>query len=146
MSIDVNSLTNRRATNRWDRVSVGDFWERITWSYPDSEAIDGRADELSNRVPNAMLDRGLGRGDRVLFFCDNSTEAYVTKIAVAKAGLVSTPINPMLAPDVIADLIERTEPKLAIVDDELWPKCEAAFAQTGLTPTVTIPILGEVLD
>ena len=43
MSIDVTSLTNRRATNRWDRVSVGDFWERITWSYPDKEAIVGRA-------------------------------------------------------------------------------------------------------
>ncbi len=42
MSIDVTSLTNRRATNRWDRVSVGDFWERITWSYPDKEAIVGR--------------------------------------------------------------------------------------------------------
>jgi len=162
MSIDVTSLTNRRATNRWDRVSVGDFWERITWSYPDKEAIVGRpgafaypqnerltyrqADELANRVANAMLARGLGRGDRVLFFCDNSTEAYVTKIAVAKAGLVSTPINPMLAPDVIADLIARTDPKLSFVDDELWPKCEKAFAETGLTPSVTIPVCGEVLE
>ncbi len=162
MSIDVTSLTNRRATNRWDRVSVGDFWERITWSYPDKEAIVGRpgafaypenerltyrqADELANRVANAMLARGLERGDRVLFFCDNSTEAYVTKIAVAKAGLVSTPINPMLAPDVIADLIQRTDPKLSFVDDELWPKCEKAFAETGLTPSVTIPVCGEVLE
>ena len=32
MSIDVTSLTHRRATNRWDRVSVGDLWERVTWS------------------------------------------------------------------------------------------------------------------
>jgi acyl-CoA synthetase (AMP-forming)/AMP-acid ligase II len=161
MSIDVTSLTHRRATNRWDRVSVGDFWERITWSYPDKEAICGRdgafaypenqrltyreADELANRFANAMLARGLGRGDRVLFFCDNSTEAYVAKIAVAKAGLVSAPINPMLAPDVVAHLIERVEPKLAIVDDELWPKAEKAFADAGLAPTVTIPIEGTVL-
>jgi acyl-CoA synthetase (AMP-forming)/AMP-acid ligase II len=162
MSIDVTSLTHRRPTNRWDRTSVGDFWERITWSYPDKEAIVGRpgafaypenerltyrrADELANRVANAMLAQpGVERGDRVLFFCDNSTEAYAVKIAVAKAGLVSVPINPMLAPDVIADLIGRTEPKLSFVDDVLWVKCEGAFAEHGLTPTVTIPIAGEVV-
>jgi acyl-CoA synthetase (AMP-forming)/AMP-acid ligase II len=161
MTIDVTSLTHRRATNRWDRVSVGDLWERVTWSYPDKEAIVGRAgafayagnerltyreaDELANRVANAMLARGLEKGDRVLFFCDNSTEAYVAKIAVAKAGLVSVPINPMLAPDVVANLIDRVEPKLAIVDDELWPKAESAFATAGLEPTVTIPVCGEVV-
>jgi acyl-CoA synthetase (AMP-forming)/AMP-acid ligase II len=162
MSIDVTSLTHRRATNRWDRVSVGDFWERVTWSFPDKEALVGRegafaypenerltyreADELANRVANAMLAReGVEKGDRVLFFCDNTTEAYVTKIAIAKAGLVSAPINPMLAPDVVAHLIERVEPKLAFVDDELWPKCESAFAEAGLAPTVTIPVCGEVV-
>ncbi len=158
MAIDVTNLTNRRASDRWDRVSVGDIWERITWSYPDKEALVARdganaypgnarltyreADELANRVANALLDRGLGQSDRVLFFCENSVEAYVAKIAVAKAGLVSVPINPMLAPDVVTELIERVEPKLAIVDDELWPKVESAFAAADLLPTVTIPIEG----
>ena len=27
----------------------------------------------------------------------------------------------------------------------LWPKCERAFAETACTPTVTIPIGGEVV-
>lgn len=158
MAIDVTSLTNRRASNRWDRVSVGDMWERITWSYPDKEALVARegacaypanarltyreADELANRCANALLARGLERGDRVLIYCENSVEAYVAKIAIAKAGLVSAPLNPMLAPDVVTHLIERVEPKLAIVDDELWPKIESAFADAGLEPTVTIPIEG----
>lgn len=158
MAIDVTSLTNRRASDRWDRVSVGDMWERITWSYPDKEALVARegacaypanarltyreADELANRCANALLARGLQRGDRVLIYCENSVEAYVAKIAIAKAGLVSAPLNPMLAPDVVTHLIERVEPKLAIVDDELWPKIESAFAEAGLEPAVTIPIEG----
>jgi acyl-CoA synthetase (AMP-forming)/AMP-acid ligase II len=158
MAIDVTSLTNRRASDRWDRVSVGDMWERITWSYPDKEALVARegacaypgnarltyreADELANRCANAMLARGLERGDRVLIYCENSVEAYVAKIAIAKAGLVSAPLNPMLAPDVVTHLIERVEPKLAIVDDELWPKIESAFADANLEPAVTIPIEG----
>jgi acyl-CoA synthetase (AMP-forming)/AMP-acid ligase II len=158
MAIDVTNLVNRRANDRWDRVSVGDMWERLTWSFPDKEALVARegafaypenqrltyreADRLANRVANGLLARGLERGDRVLIYCENSVEAYVTKIAIAKAGLVSAPINPMLAPDVVTHLIERVEPKLAIVDDELYPKVESAFAEAGLAPTVTIPIEG----
>lgn len=161
MAIDVTNLTNRRANNRWDRVSVGDMWERLTWSYPDKEALVGRegayaypenarltyrqADELANRFANAVLARGLERGDRVLVYCENSVEAYVAKIALAKAGVVAAPLNPMLAPDVVAHLIERVDPKLAIVDDELWPQVEPAFAAAGLEPSVTIPIEGKTV-
>lgn len=160
-SIDVSSLHHRRAANRWERTSVGDLLERLTWSYPDKEAIVGRegayaypenarvtyraADELANRLANAMLARGLAHGDRVVMFCENSVEAYLCKIAIAKAGLVCAPLNPMLAPDVVTHLIERVQPRLAIVDDELWPKAQQAFADAGLTPTVTIPLRGELV-
>jgi hypothetical protein len=40
-SLDVTSLYNRRAVNRWERTSVGDLTERVTWSYPDKEAVIG---------------------------------------------------------------------------------------------------------
>ena len=38
-SFDVTSLHNRRAVNRWERTSVGDLLERVTWSWPDKEAM-----------------------------------------------------------------------------------------------------------
>ena len=38
-SFDVTSLYDRRAVNRWERTSVGDLLERVTWSFPDKEAI-----------------------------------------------------------------------------------------------------------
>jgi acyl-CoA synthetase (AMP-forming)/AMP-acid ligase II len=159
--IDVSSLHHRRASHRWERTCVGDLLERLTWSYPEKEAIVARegayaypenarvtyraADRLANRVANAMLARGLQHGDRVLLFCENSVEAYLVKIAIAKAGLVCVPINPMLAADVVSHLIERVDPQLAFVDDELWPKAQAPFVDAGLAPTVTIPICGEIV-
>jgi acyl-CoA synthetase (AMP-forming)/AMP-acid ligase II len=162
MRIDVESLIGRRAVNRWERVSIGDLFERVRWSTPDKEAIVARqgafanpererityaqADDLATRVATALLARGLRRGDRVLMFCDNSVEAYVAKIGIAKAGLVCAPLNAMVAPDVIAYLIDRIEPRMAIVDAELWPKAQAAFAQTGLRADVTIEIGGGVID
>lgn len=156
--MDVTNLHGRRATERWERLSVGDLFERVTWSSPDKEAIvawEGafadaalqrvtyrEADALANRVANALLARGLERGDRVVLFCENSVEAYLAKFAIAKAGLTVVPINPMLAPDVIAYLLERVEPRFAIVDAELWPKACEGFARCGLTPDVTIEIGG----
>jgi acyl-CoA synthetase (AMP-forming)/AMP-acid ligase II len=156
--MDVTTLRNRRAVNRWDRVSVGDLFERLVWSYPDKDAIvawDGafadpalervsyaRADAVANRVANALLSGGVEPGDRVLMFCENSSEAYLTKIGIAKAGMVCVPINPMMATDVIAYLIERAEPRFTIVDAALWPKAQAAFAVHGMAPDVTIEIGG----
>jgi acyl-CoA synthetase (AMP-forming)/AMP-acid ligase II len=162
MDLDVSSLHHRHATHRWERVSVGDVLERVTWSYPDKEAIVGwagayahpeherltyrAADRLVNKVANGLLALGLRRGDRVLLFCENSVEAYVTKLGVAKAGLVCVPVNPSLAPDVVEHLIGQAEPAFAVVDAELWPRAEKPFLGTGLRPGITIPIGGDAVD
>lgn len=158
MTVDVRSLHHRRAANRWDRTAVGDLLERPCWSYPEKEAIVGcagafahaaherltyrAANDLANRVANALRARGLTQGDRVLMYCENSVEAYVTKLGVAKAGLVAAPINPALAPDVVEHLIRHVEPRFSFVDAELWPKAEKPFAAANFAPGVTIEIGG----
>ncbi len=158
MDLDVTSLHHRRAVHRWERMSVGDLIERVTWSRPDKPAIAGRpgayaderlasltyrqADEAANQVAHALLASGLERGDVVLLFCENSVEAYLAKIGIAKAGLVAAPLNPMMAPDLVAAMIDLVQPKLAIVDAELWPKAEEPFAAKGLRAAVTIAIGG----
>ncbi|OLM30685.1 Long-chain-fatty-acid--CoA ligase [Pseudonocardia sp. Ae717_Ps2] len=157
--IDVTRLRGRRAVNRWERTLVGDVFERLTWSYPDKIAITGRlgahgeerfasvtyreADEITGQVAHALAAAGLEPGARVLLFSENSVEAYLAKIGVAKAGMVVVPVNPALAPDVLEHLIRQVEPGLAIVDAELWPRAEAAFAATGLRVGATITIGGD---
>lgn len=159
--MDVTSLRNRRAVSRWDRVSVGDLFERLVWSYPNKDAIvawDGafadpalkrvsyrQADAMANRVANALIARGREPGDRILMFCENSSEAYLAKIGIAKAGMTCVPLNPMMAPDVLAYLIERAEPSFSIVDAALWPRAQGAFAHHGLMPDVTIEVGGTTI-
>src|SRR6266700_2563196 len=156
VDLDVTSLQHRRAVHRWERMSVGDLIERVTWSRPDKVAIVGRpgayadeqmhaltyrqADRAANQVANALLASGLERGDVVLLFCENSVEAYLAKIGIAKAGLVAAPLNPMMAPDLVAAMIDLVQPKLAIVDAELWPKAQESFGAKGLRTGVTIAI------
>lgn len=160
-TFDVTSLRGRRAVHRWERTSVGDVFERLTWSYPDQVAIVARpgahaedrfraltyrdADRTANQVAHGLLARGLEPGARVLLFCENSVEAYVAKIGIAKAGMVAMPLNPSLAPDVVEHLIGHTEPSFAIVDAETWPRASEAFARAGLAADVTIPIGGDVV-
>jgi acyl-CoA synthetase (AMP-forming)/AMP-acid ligase II len=159
MTLDVTSLSQRRAVHRWERVGVGDILERLRWSVPGKEAIIGwagayaspeharlsyaQADDLACQVASGLLGQGLRAGDRVMLLCENSVEAYLTKIGIAKAGLVCVPVNPSLAPDVISHLIEATEPAFAVVDAEAWPAAEKAFRDAGLVPGVTIPIGGD---
>jgi len=158
VDLDVTSLHHRRAVHRWERMSVGDLIERVTWSRPDKLAIVGRpgayaderfaaltyrqADQVANQVAHALLARGLTQGDVVLLFCENSVEAYLAKIGIAKAGLVAAPLNPLMAPDLVTAMIELVRPKLAIVDAELWPKAEQPFAAKDLRPGISIAVGG----
>jgi len=112
VAIDVDSLYNRRADDRWNRTSVGDVLERLTYSRPAQVAITGWAGAFGDatyerltyreaatvveQVANGLLATGLARGDRVLLVCENSVEAYLTKLGAARAGLVSVPLNPSL--------------------------------------------------
>lgn len=161
MNLDVTSLYGRKRVNRWERVSVGDMLERLRYSFPDKEALVGwegafahpenarlsylQADNKANQFANALLQKGLVKGDKVLLFCDNSVEAFLAKIAIAKAGLVAVPMNTMMAPDVISYLINLVEPKLFIADSEHWPKVESVFKNHNIQPDITIPIGGDVI-
>jgi acyl-CoA synthetase (AMP-forming)/AMP-acid ligase II len=134
--IDVRSLYGRRNDERWNRVAVGDVLERLAWSEPDRIALvaapdavaDPRyatatyrqADEMSARMANHLLSGGLERGDRVAMLSENSVEAYTTKMAIAKAGLVVVPLNPMMADDMLVHVLRLTETRVAVVDADLW--------------------------
>ncbi|MEV1294417.1 AMP-binding protein [Pseudonocardia sp. NPDC049635] len=171
-TIDVTTLRGRRAAHRWERTCAGDVLERLTWSRPDQVVLTGEpgaygderfaavtaldGDRWADRFAHALLDAGLEPGDPVLLVCENSVEAYLAKIGIAKAGMVAAPVNPGLAPEVVAELIARVRPRFALVDAELWPRVEPAFEASGLTvgATVTIgggpvagsPAFGELLE
>lgn len=158
MDLDVTSLFDRRADHRWDRVCVADLVERLTWSVPDKTALIGwegawseerfarltyrQLDQLANQIATGLLARGVHRGERVLLACENSVEAYAFRLGAAKIGAVSFAMNPAYAPDVVAHLVGLTEPSLAVVDAEVWPRLSTGFERAGIRPDVTIEIGG----
>jgi long-chain acyl-CoA synthetase len=80
---------------------VQDFLHTSAKRTPDKLALvcDGQRltytqiDERANRVAQALLARGIKRGDRVAVYLGNTVEAVVGIFAVLKAGGVFVPIN-----------------------------------------------------
>ncbi len=158
---DTESLYDRRADQRWNRVCVGDITERMTWSRPDEVAIAGwpgaysaaqfssltwrQADHLANRVANMLRAHGLKRGDRLLMICENSVEAYVAKLGAAKVGVVPSAMNPAFAVDVARYLVGRVEPSFVIADASTRPEVVDALRELGTPVNVTICIEGGVI-
>jgi len=161
MEFDVTTLHGRRADQRWNRMVVGDLFERLVWSSPDKDALVGwagayatdgfrrltyrQADDAANRTAQALRAAGLTDGERVLLYCENSVEAVVTMFGIAKAGLVAVPVNPHLAPDVLEWVVEHVGVRFTVVDGEFGEQARKVFARAGLRVNVTIPIGGPIV-
>lgn len=152
--IDVETLRGRSANHRWDRVCVGDIIERVTWSTPHKTAFIASADavkdpafatltyaeanDLVNRIAQALLAQGLERSARVALYCDNSVEAYLCKLAVAKAGLVVVPVNVMMALDVVGEMLGHVEAQVAIVDQGHLGRVRSTIEGAGVRVVAVI--------
>jgi len=156
--IDVDSLYGRRAENRWDRISLGDVFERWAIHSPTSVALVGevgacshadyervsyaRADQIAAQFANALVEGGLARGDRVFFLCGNSVESFIAKIGVAKAGGVVTAANPEQTVDVIRHAFDMTRPAYVVADAEFADRLATLPARPH--KDIVIPIGGDV--
>lgn len=159
MDFDVDQLHGRRADARWNRTAVGDILERLAGAEPDTEALIAatdavvdpaharlgyaRAERLANRIAQHLLGCGLERSARVILLCENSVEALLTKIAIAKAGLVAVPINTLMAPDVVQHMAAHVGARVAVADARLWADKGAPLRAAGVRLLATIAAPGE---
>lgn len=79
----------------------------------------GEADTAASRCANALIDRGVGRGDRVAVIAHNSLEYAVAYFGIARAGGVSLHLSARLARDEIAHCLERGNAVAALCDPDL---------------------------
>ncbi len=71
-----------------------------------------------NRLANALLSLGLAKGDKVAVLMENSIEIVEVYLATAKTGLVIVPINFRLVSREIEYILNNSDAKALIVDDE----------------------------
>ncbi|PKO58335.1 MAG: hypothetical protein CVU24_17335, partial [Betaproteobacteria bacterium HGW-Betaproteobacteria-18] len=103
----IGEIPSRNARKSPDREALIFGDQRITWR---------QLDEVSNRLGNALLSRGVKQGDKVAILMRNRQEIIATYFAVAKLGAVSVPINFRLAPREIAHMIANSDSKIVILE------------------------------
>ncbi|MET0595469.1 MAG: class I adenylate-forming enzyme family protein, partial [Polyangiaceae bacterium] len=76
-------------------------------------------DQRSNALAHALLKRGVGRGDRVVVFADNTVETVVSFWGVLKANAVVSIVNPLTKADKLAYLLNDCRATALITDAHL---------------------------
>jgi long-chain acyl-CoA synthetase len=88
---------------------VSDFLERSAAAHPAREALVAGGerltyadlDERANRLRDALVERGIRRGERVAIDLGNSAETVIAVFGALKAGAVFVVLNPLLTPHVL---------------------------------------------
>jgi fatty-acyl-CoA synthase len=86
-------------------------------------------DERASRLANALLALGLEKGDRVALLAFNAIEWLEIYVALARAGLVAVPINFRLVGPEIAYIVQHSEARAFIVQEDLRAAVEGIRAE-----------------
>ena len=81
------------------------FGDRTALVFGERSFTFAELEALTNRLASGLAETGIGAGDRVTLYAQNSWEWVVAYYAIAKAGGVINPINSMLTPSEVAYVV-----------------------------------------
>jgi long-chain acyl-CoA synthetase len=76
-------------------------------------------DEASNKLANALMEMGIGRGDRVVTLLTDTPEFIIAIFGIIKSGGVTVRLNPRAKIEETASFIEDGQPKVMISESSL---------------------------
>lgn len=80
------------------------------------------------RVANGLHARGVRRGDRVVVYAEKRIETVVALLAIAAAGAVLVPVNPLLRTLQLAHIVGDCAPRAVITTARRWETVRRALA------------------
>jgi benzoate-CoA ligase family protein len=100
--------------------------------------------ERVNRTGNALLDRGLGRGDRILMIVKDCPAFFYLFWGAIKAGIVPIPLNTMLRAPDYAYIIQDSGCRLVVYSTEYSAEVEPALKQVAARALTVDAFLAEM--
>jgi long-chain acyl-CoA synthetase len=101
----VQEFLERSADRAPEKVALVVDSKRITYSVFEAQ---------SNQLANALIDRGINRGDRVVLYLHNSAELAIGIFGVLKAGGVFVVINPTTKPAKLGYILNNCQARCLI--------------------------------
>lgn len=108
----INTLLSRHSRYYPGKLAVVFEDHRLTFS---------EFNKRVNRLANALLGLGIGKGDKVATILSNSLEVLEIYQAVAKTGIVVVPLSPLLRGEGLANLITDSESIAVISQADMAP-------------------------
>ncbi|MFY0545974.1 acyl-CoA synthetase [Brevibacillus sp. H7] len=124
------------------RNTLGDILRRSRGRFPDKMALRfedevftyEQFDTIVNQAAQAILSRGLQKGERAAVLSRNSMDFAILNFALAKAGVIMVPINYMLNTDDAAFILGHAEVSACFASPEFLPMADQAIRTSGCAP------------
>ena len=91
-----------------------------------------------NRLASALQDKGVRKGDVVMYMLHNSVQFVLCYIAPQKLGAVNCPVNYYLSAGELALNIEDSRPKVFVYESTFADTVEAALRLSSFRPEVIL--------
>ncbi len=118
--------------------------DAIAFSFEGRDMSFAEFDRHTDQVANALLAKGVKKGERICYLGKNSDHYFELFLGAAKAGAVMTPIGWRLAPPEAAYIVNDSKARLLFVGPELTgaakrlleeaPGVETVIAMEGGVP------------
>jgi len=118
---------------------LNDFLEISAQKYPDKCALicQGRRytyaelDLMSNWVANALVNRSVQNGDRIVVFLDNSWQSVISIFGILKAGCAFVVVNPQTKVKKLCYILNNCAAKAFITHWKYRQMLESVEAEVG---------------
>jgi 2-furoate---CoA ligase len=140
-------------------LTIGDALERaVARAGSELALVDGRCrrtyaqlDARVNRLANALLEQGIGPGDRVMCCMRNRAELVEIYFALQKIGGVYAPVNFRLSLPELGHCARLVEPRAIFLEETTLALVEALPAELGVDlfsvdPALSLPGRVTALD
>jgi long-chain acyl-CoA synthetase len=96
--------------------SVKRYGKKIAVAMGNIRLSYAQLDEASNKIANALVGLGVGRGDRVAMLLSNSPEFVTTYLGVVKIGAIAVPLDTKYKLAELTSLFDDSQPKVLVAE------------------------------
>jgi len=128
----------------YPRVPLWEFLETSARRYPDRDAVIYYGRCLSYRsvweqslaLAGALRLAGIGPGDRVALYLQNTPHFVVGFYGILRADAVVVPVNPMLVEDELAFILNDCGARAVITTTDLYPRVRNVAGRTAVQTVI----------
>ena len=113
-------------------VSAARYPQKTAMIYYGSEISYRRLAEEVNRFAGYLTQLGIGRGDRILLYMQNSPQFVIAYYAILRANAAVVPLNPMYVTEELRYYVQDSEARVAFVGQEVYDRIAPLLGQAPL--------------